>query len=319
MNSDSINTREVRDILHTYGLGTDDISLAGGFANLVMMTPAVVVRLNEGRFPLAFAHEARVLAHLPSEIPHPKVVAQGPRAGGGEYLILERLPGERLDLAWASLSEPARERVAGSLARIVKRLHILPPSPWMANPWVEDAMRMQRWRDAYHASPDAAPLLIESAAAIRPDAAEVLERLATFVAGRMSAVGGEPDVFLHTDLHLRNVLVDGEGITGLIDYEGSRPGPADVELDMLVRSLHADFGTGSDARAFIDAFRQGYPALFSHPRLVERLEVYEALWHLVQLHHWKPGDRWTSDPADALVDLLDGAFAAQVSRVLAIS
>jgi hygromycin-B 7''-O-kinase len=308
--------REAGAILREQDIVADHLEIAGGFANLVMMTPEVVIRLNEGRFPQAFAHEARVLAHLPDHIPHPRVVAHGQRETGGEYLILERLPGQRLDEAWDSLAAEDRTRIVGDLAGITRQLHGLPPAGWMENPWVRDALGSHRWRDAYHAPPEAAPLVIESATNIRPDQRALLDRVAAFVAERMDMFGDEPDVFLHTDLHIRNVLVDRERITGLIDYEGSRRGPADTELDMLLRSVRADLAASGDARAFVTAFRDGYPSLFAHPALVARLEVYEALWHLVQLHHWKPGDRWTSDPAESLADLLAGRFATQVGEVL---
>jgi aminoglycoside phosphotransferase (APT) family kinase protein len=316
MNLESDGAQEARSILREHRIDAGKMELAGGFANQVLMTPEVVIRLNEGRFPQAFAHEERVLSHLPDDIPHPRVLAAGHRAGGGEYLVLERLPGERLDLAWGSLTTRERERVAGELAAIVQRLHALPAAGWMQNPWVEDVLRSHRWRDAYRPPPGVTPLLIESARGVRPDQQSLLDRVAVFVDQRMPAFGDERDVFLHTDLHFRNLLVDRGRITGLIDFEGSRRGPADVELDMFLRSMRWDSLPVDEARGFIRAFRRAYPAPFAHSRLVARLEVYEALWHLVQFHHWKPGDHWTSDPAESLAEILDGSFAAQVDEVL---
>jgi aminoglycoside phosphotransferase (APT) family kinase protein len=244
------------------------------------------------------------------------VVAHGPREGGGEYLILERLPGTSFDNAWPTLTSAERQRIATDLALIVCRLHALPVAGWMENPWVRDVLESHRWRDAYHAPFEVGPLLVQSAIDQRPDQRRLLDNVAEFLEHRSFAFGSTPECFIHTDLHLRNVLVDGNRISGLIDYEGSRLGAPDVELDMLLRSFRTGRIDDDETGAWIAAFRRAYPDLFRVPNLIARLEAYEALWHLVQLHHWKPGDRWMSDPAASLADLLRGDFTARITRLL---
>jgi aminoglycoside phosphotransferase (APT) family kinase protein len=308
---------EVRGILGDYGLPGEALTLSDGFANLVVLTPDHVVRLNEGRFPDAFRHEARVLAKLPGDIPHPVAVAHGPRAAGGEYLILERLPGDNLRAVWPALSPADRHRIVEDLAGLARRLHALPAADWMRNPWVDEVLALRRWGDAYHARPQVSALLIESARSARPDLRDALAETSRFIDERLHAFDCESTAFVHTDLHFRNVIVANGQITGLIDFEGSRTGPPDVELDMLLRTL-APPGEGqmSAYAGAIGTFRSAYPGLFGHPLLIDRLEVYEALWHLVQLHHWKPGDRWTDDPAVSLGEVLQGTFAARLRQVL---
>jgi hypothetical protein len=51
--------------------------------------------------------EAMLLESLPVAVPHATVVAEG-RTGDLTWMVLQRLPGERLDLAWPTL--PGRER-----------------------------------------------------------------------------------------------------------------------------------------------------------------------------------------------------------------
>jgi aminoglycoside phosphotransferase (APT) family kinase protein len=125
---------------------------------------------------------------------------------------------------------------------------------------------------------------------------------------------------VHTDLHFRNALVDNGRVSGLIDFEGFRLAPADVELDMLLRSIRwtlASPRAGSMDHEMVPRwFSEEYPALFAHPRLIERLEVYEALWHLVQLHHWTSSAAWTRDPALALDRLLSGDFRCKSLALL---
>lgn len=314
---DAATRAEVRTILDNHDLPNDELAASDGFANLVVLTPDHVIRLNEGRFPLAFRHEATVLNRMPTDIPHPIAVASGMRQSGGEYLILERLPGENLERAWPSLDESDRVRIVQELGNIMKSLHALPIANWMHNPWVADVLAKKRWKDAYHAPPELYPLLMDSAVIARPELRPTLDSASLFIAARMFAFIPAPRTFIHTDLHLRNVVVDAGRVTGLIDFEGSRVGARDVELDMLLRSLApGDDGSGVRHTGTIAAFASTYPELFSSPHLVARLEVYEALWHLVQIHHWGPGQTWMTDPEEHLEALLAGTFRVRIRRML---
>lgn len=309
----------MRSLLEQAGVPADDLVAGAGIANEVWLTPDHVVRLSNGRFRDAFAFEAEVLRQLPAEIPRPFVVAHGKRDEGGEYLVLERLPGVTMDAAWSLLSAVSRRTLVHELADITRRLHALEPATWMANPWVADAMA-GKYADAYHAPPWLYRELIRDACRVRPEASDVLACTRAFIARRLDAFAGDIDVPIHTDLHFRNVLVDGGRVSGLIDFEGFRLAPADTELDMLLRQLRHELG-GDDTEAddfslVCKWFREVYPGLFAHPRLIERLEVYEALWHLVQLHHWTSSAAWTRDLAAALESLILGRFREDVSRLL---
>ncbi len=208
-----------------------------------------------------------------------------------------------------------------NLANITRRLHALEPAAWMANPWVADAMA-GRWADAYHAPPRLFRELVRSVRGRWPaadaGAGDVLDRVESFISARVDAFDGDRDVPVHADLHLGNVLVDEGRISGLIDFEGFRLAPADTELDMLLRSIRwalASPETGSmDYEMVPRCFAEHYPGLFAHPRLIERLEVYEGLWHLVQLH-WHPAGG-SSDPVGWLERLVRCEFRGSVTGLL---
>lgn len=309
--------REARELLRRAGVAADDLVAGAGVANEVWLTPDHVIRLGSGRFRDAFAFEMDVLRRLPAEIPHPRVVANGERDDTGEYLVLERLPGVTLDAAWSDLATDRRQRLVAELAAIAQRIHTIAPAPWMDNPWVGDAMA-GRYADAYHAPPPLFRELIDSTRRVRPDALHVLGRVDGFIARRLEAFAGDVNVPVHADLHFRNVLVDGDRISGLIDFEGFRLAPADTELDMFLRELRRELGDAEavrdDSGRICGWFQDVYPALFAHPRLIGRLEVYEALWHLVQLH-WSPAGG-ASDPVRWLERVLRGGFRNQTSRLL---
>ena len=82
----------------------------------------------------------------------------------------------------------------------------------------------------------------------------------------------------------------------LVDFESAGAAPLDRELDVLLRFLAApeafspDSAAGPAAlyRPVVGWLRDAYPELFAHPDLSERLEVYDALWELVQLMNYPP-------------------------------
>ncbi|MGB3307729.1 MAG: phosphotransferase [Thermomicrobiales bacterium] len=180
---------EARALLRKHALAGEPLTSASGVANDVWLTPSAVIRLNGGRFRDAFRHEALILDLLPASIPHPAVLAHGEREEGGEFLILERLPGRTLDAAWPDLLPESRRHVVRDLAGIVKQLHALPLVPVMQNPWVQDAFTVPIPGDAYHAPPASAPMLVAAAAIARPDLADLIASIGDFIEGRMIAFG----------------------------------------------------------------------------------------------------------------------------------
>jgi scyllo-inosamine 4-kinase len=316
--NDSTLKLEAQHLLRHHGLHDKPITAASGFVNNVWMTPEVVIRLNNGRFRNTFHHEADVLQHLKGSIPVPEVLDVGHRHTNGEYIILRRLPGNDLEQAWPTMPVNERISVLHELGNILRNLHTIHPQDWMMNPWVQDARATGTFANGYHTPPHMYCDLIASAAMQRPEIMTTLEAAETFIAGRMAAFDGDTDVMVHGDMHFRNVMVHAGHVVGIIDFEGSLPAPADVELDMLLRELAPPSVTeGANHHAgVIGTLREGYPELFTHSALEQRIEVYEVIWQLVQLHHWQPGATWMDDPVHTIRQVLSGAFIEQKTIML---
>lgn len=308
----------VSELLHQSGYSGSNIDKAPGFANNVWLTPEVVIRLNEGRFRNAFQHEAEVLSRLSAILPVPNVLAKGQHDQSGEFIILERLPGSNLQDAWPMLSEKQRRSFSESIGSMILTLHSMPVEDWMQNPWANDAFSTRNARDAYHAPVHEIDWIADSAAVTRPDLLHLVDEVRQFVNRRSHVFELEETCLIHADLHFRNVMVDGDQITGLIDFEGARPAPRSTELDMLFRWLiEENQKAPGEYNGLISGMMSTYPELFDDQELVSKLEIYELLWQLVQLHHWHPGARWMSDPARHIEAVLRGSFGQNVARLLA--
>jgi hypothetical protein len=121
---------------------------------------------------------------------------------------------------------------------------------------------------------------------------------------RESAFALDPwacETTIHGDLHFENVLWDGTRITALLDFEYSRPGPPDLDLDVFLRFcaypfLHVaeDYEDLTLAEDYVDVpywLAQDYPELFGHPHQFERLRLYCIAYDVRELLLFPPQRR----------------------------
>lgn len=269
-----------RRALALTGLRRDvPLSRADSVTNEVFLTEAHVIRVN--RKPTGRLHREAVLcASLPRRPWAPEVVAHGYEAGL-DYLVAARRPGATLARWWPMLSTAHREQATHQLGRAMAELHTTPCPDGLpeldTNPQLVDLH-------------DASPLLGLFGALDRlrgrsgVDTGLVRQAEELLVATGAAVVDHRPHGLVHGDLSFENVLWDGACLSGLVDFEWSRSAPADLDLDVLLRfcafpgaHLPAHREGELQARDFEDLpgwLRVAYPALFAHPRLLDRLRIY---------------------------------------------
>ena len=104
----------------------------------------------------------------------------------------------------------------------------------------------------------------------------------------------EADTLVHGDVTFENVLWHDGQITALLDVEWARPGPRDLDLDILLRcAAYPQLHVGDE---YVDAhphrgLRRGarggsaraYPSLFEYPRQIDRVRVYSIAYDVRDL------------------------------------
>ena len=282
--------------------------LDGAAAHLERITNALnevwrygpyIVRINPQPGATRLQREARLLRALPPDVRAPRPVAAG-AAAWGEWMVAGCLPGAELARSWRGLRRPERRRSITELAGCLEALHSVLAPPTREARGAEDDCphplpRLRSMLATAHTLPGVDPGVLD-AAADKLRAAE-------------DALDPNPTTLVHGDLHLENVLTAGEGsVSGVIDFEWCRAGPADLDLDILLHSLadpslHVESGDGGalERRDFDDVvgwLRTAYPALFAHPRMPERLWVYRLAYELRCLiaEPPRPGARGSSLP-----------------------
>jgi|GEM_PF-2845434 len=96
--------------------------LVESWSNDTWMTGRFVLRVCWRGDRERLLRERALLASLPASVPHAVALTAG-RAGDLTWLVLERLAGERLDLAWPRLTGRLRQEAVISLGTALGALH----------------------------------------------------------------------------------------------------------------------------------------------------------------------------------------------------
>ena len=287
---------EVRARTALRGAGLDPavpLTRASSVTNEVWLTPTHAVRVNRTNNS-RLAREARVAAVLPAAVGYPRVIAAG-TGRGEDWLVSERVPGEPLAHRWPDLTRAERRRAVSQLAGRLAALHTTTPPPDLEPvgraPQLLEVGTSDPTKpvvDALHAAAaleHVDPLLIHEAIDLVRRTASVLD---PFVGPTL----------IHGDLTFENVLWHEGEVTALLDVEWARPGPLDLDLDIILRccafpQLHVAeaFESRTHRHDYAEVpwwLADDYPALFDFPGLLDRLRIYAIAYDVSSLVAFPP-------------------------------
>ncbi len=253
---------------------------ASSVTNEVWIADEYVIRVNR-RLDPRLRREAHLAPFLPPEVRYPEIVAYGGKPGS-DWLILKRVPGEVLARCWPTMSALERREATHQLAGALRALHQTQAPPDLPeidstapqllssrtfSPVMPLLVAIDRLRELPHMERD----LLDRAEAM---VAEHAKDLTPF----------DSTTLVHGDLTFENVLWDGKKISALLDFEWARPGPADLDLDVLLRfcalpHLHVaeDYEHLTHAQDYRDVpwwLADDYPELFDFPNQFDRVRIY---------------------------------------------
>lgn len=263
--------------------GAGRLIRAANSANEVWFIGPYVLRINPHPDQELLTHERNVLQALFPSVPAPKLVAYG-TGEFCEWLVVKRLPGEQLGRLWATMPTPDRRAAITALGHALRSLHAIDPivhgldlAPFIDTLGCPHQLPVQRLLDR----------CLEASRLPFVDRG-IIADAASVVSANADALDDEPTALIHGDVHFENVLWDGT-TAGLLDFEFARPGPADLDLDILLHSLAepemhlgADYAAPkrSDFDRVTEWLRTAYPGLFSHPRFADRMVVYRLAFEI---------------------------------------
>lgn len=140
------------------------------------------------------------------------------------YIFMDRIDGQSLDIqTWLSLDDPTRDRIVAQLHNYVSQLRSLEPPPGaligsVTGQPVSDDRLAQGWptdEQAEVSGPYADEAEMNLALRRQHDLSEFPPNVVE------SHSRSHPLVFTHGDIDLRNVMVQGDKVMALIDWEAS--------------------------------------------------------------------------------------------------
>jgi aminoglycoside phosphotransferase (APT) family kinase protein len=191
------------------------------------------------------AKEYRALSALASTglpVPKPHAFLRIDRGVVPErYLVMDYLPGETLSAVLLRTADPAvRAKLLRAFGQTLGRLHGAPIPPGLPNPaagWL-DYMLEEAGENLEHFNVDGTPELLAHLRQVRPEPVA--------------------PTLIHGDYMIDNVMVEGERVTGVIDWSGAAVGDRRYDLALATRPQREAFG--AERARDLQAFYEGYGA-----------------------------------------------------------
>ncbi|MCU1497396.1 MAG: aminoglycoside phosphotransferase [Acidimicrobiales bacterium] len=276
------------------GVPAHHLTRADSVTNEVWLTDQYVVRVNRDA-SLRLHRESVLSQALPPEVGYPTIIQHGDEIGS-DWLVALRAPGTPLSRWWPLMSQAQRREAVRQLAERLRIVH------QVGCPRLDGLMDVPQLLDAAPTGAEAVARLVGALdrAALLPHVDPgILREVAQHVQAHAAALDPfDSTTIVHGDLSFENVLWDGERITALLDFEYARPGPADLDLDVLLRfvalpHLHVapDYEAETRAEDYVDVpwwLAEDYPELFAHPRQFERMRIYSLAWDTRELLAFPP-------------------------------
>ncbi len=276
------------------GLSADGLERADSVTNEVWLTADYAVRVNRDA-SLRLYRESVLSMALPRDVGYPIMVQHGGEVGS-DWLILERVPGKPLSRWWPTMTEAQRRSAVHQLAQRMRTIHAI------RCPRLDGLVEVPQLLDRATTGRDAVARLLDALRRLESSPfvdAGVLRDTAQHIRDHAGALDPfDAGTIVHGDLTFENVLWDGEQITAMLDFEFARPGPPDLDLDVLLRfcalpQLHvaADYEAVTKASDYAEVpwwLGEDYPELFAHPRQFERARIYSLAWDVHELLTFPP-------------------------------
>jgi aminoglycoside phosphotransferase (APT) family kinase protein len=201
----------------------------------------------------AFSHTGSNLAALRAlGLPVQTVLAQGPTPAGGSFVVLDWLPGRDIYYAFKTLNVSQAGRVAEAVVAFQHRVgEQLPAAPGGGFGWagIGEGAPHARWTEIFG---EAAPAEAFAAILERTDARPLdrfRARLGLLRASLEDYFDALRPVCFLDDLTIKNVLVDGGDLSGMIDLDTVCYGDPLMVLGSTLAHIEAEVGNSGTAYA----------------------------------------------------------------------
>lgn len=215
---------------HNLGQIKEIKELKGGFINKVfLVNNEYVIKFSSKR--KEFYKEDYILRNFSSlPIANYVIYDNSSEIVPEEYIIETKLEGENLGALWPSLTEIQKEQIFEEYILTLKKFHSYNFDFYGSV--VLDGEHFDKWSSCFNQRYNHACNLARQTDLMSADLFKLIDSY--YYANKQYLDKCSKPSFCHNDLHFGNILVSGEKITGILDFDLSNAAPIDAEFDIPI-------------------------------------------------------------------------------------
>lgn len=197
------------------------------------------------------------------------------------YLVLEKIPGRSLSYDWLNMSGKQKENIMSELTKQLKIFHSIKFKDYII-PALIDNQPCSNLREAVRNS---TKFDLIDKNILAPEYLKEFEYLENFYQQNEHILDEQDTaVFVFNDLHLENIIWNGEELTGIIDFDWVCQAPKDYELWKIVDvtreprcTVDGELKPLAEGSQMIKEFarlKKDYPELFAAENLADRIRLF---------------------------------------------
>lgn len=273
---------EVRRVLSLLGMPVDVSEIkeaAAGNMHATYVTDDLVIKMNQDRSEADYYSNIFVSSRLFPTYPVVEVLTYDFfEKTDYEVLVMRRARGVLLQQDMPDLDAPVLETVFRQVLKVVNAMNGLSFNDFGS---LDGVRAFTSYPDYLIFTFDQNAKQIREKKLVPEDGLATIEQ---YFKNHLDVFKNEKAVFVHTDLHMGNILHDGATLTAVIDFDAAVKGPAALALRPLVAVIDdpAQFveGTPEFARYkkkrfpnLLPLLREELPDIFSDPLLLQKLNL----------------------------------------------
>lgn len=316
-------TGQVIHALGRLGITVDETELVEatvGNVNFTYLTPTLAIKINQKTEYQDYLANKIAADKLADNYPVPKIIAYDFfERTPFEILVMERIPGEVLVDTIFNLTEQQSIILFKQVLEIVAQLHNISFSSFGE---IRSTQSFRTFTEYLLTKFKADTEKIRSEGLC---SSEDLVRIENYFYSHVDIFDEASAVFVHTDVHMGNILHRGETLSGLIDFDSSLKAPSFVTLQSILKFLdHPSWfveGTpafakykGKNFHHLFPILKEKFHTIFTDPQLARKLNVYGVATSVM----WVAGNwsaEWNKETIDTIVtnELADTETALEQS------
>lgn len=239
-----------------------------------------------------FAREVFFYNFFKNKIPVPrvKVYDNSKKTYKRLFMIYPKIEGNNLYSKWHLLQNKERKHITKQLCRILREISESPYRKFVKKFKLNSSVN---WHDKILSQIQSSLKKVERKKLLSPD---FIKKIKNFVETNQHVLTEQKIALVYWDAHFDNILVNGDKIVGVLDFERVELSSIDFTLDIIKRMVEypkkymseefEKFARKDDYSKLLEWFREFYPDLFEFKNLDKRLDLYAIEHELRDLLGW---------------------------------